>query len=90
MHARQKGPEPSSVYPQKGAMKDVLARCLKITDVQVCTLTSVYIYCSVTAYIHALATYVPSYDQQLLSLYVYKFVNVLITGVYFSQVKNKP
>jgi hypothetical protein len=43
MHARQKEPEPGSVYTQKGAMKDVLARCLKKTYVQVCTLTSVYI-----------------------------------------------
>jgi hypothetical protein len=33
MHAHQKGPEPSSVYTQKGAMKDVLTRCLKKTDV---------------------------------------------------------
>jgi hypothetical protein len=90
MHACQMGPEPGSIYTQKGAMKDVLARCLKKTDVQVCTLTSVYIFCSVTTDICTLATYVPSYDQQLLSLYVYKFVTVLITGVYFLQVKNKP
>jgi hypothetical protein len=48
----------------------------------------VYICCSVTADIHALATYLPSYDQQPLSLYLYKFMTVLITGVYFSQVKN--
>jgi hypothetical protein len=76
MHAFQKGPEPGSVYTQKGAMKDVLARCLKKTDVQVCTLTSVYLlFCNCN--IRALAAYVPSYDQQLLSLYVYKFVTVL-------------
>jgi hypothetical protein len=37
------GAGPSSVHTQKGTMKDVLARCLKKTDVQVCTLTSVYI-----------------------------------------------
>jgi hypothetical protein len=36
----------SSVYTQKGIMKDALARCLKKTDVRVCTLTCVYIYCS--------------------------------------------
>jgi hypothetical protein len=36
------GVGPSSVYTQKGTMKDVLARCLKKTDVQVYTLTSVY------------------------------------------------
>jgi hypothetical protein len=42
----------------------------------------VYIYCSNCRY-RALSTYAPSYDQQLLSLYVYKFVTVLITGVYF-------
>ncbi len=70
-------------------MNDVLARCLKKTDVQVCKLTSVYM-CSVTADIHSLATYAPSYDQHLLSLYVYKFMTILITGVFFSQVKNKP
>ncbi len=39
----KKGPGPGSVYTQKGAMKDVLARYLKKTDVQVCTLTSVCI-----------------------------------------------
>ncbi len=47
-----------SVCGQKGTMKDVFARCLKRADVQVCTLTSVYIlfcYCN----IYALATYVP-------------------------------
>jgi hypothetical protein len=32
---------PNLVYTQKGTMKDVLARCLKKTNVQVCTLTSV-------------------------------------------------
>ena len=70
-------------------MKDVLARCLKKIDVQVCTLTSVYIlFCN--ANICTLATYIPSYDQQLLSVYVYKFMTVLIKGVHFSQVKNKP
>ncbi len=37
------GAGPSSVYIQKGTMKDVLARCLKKTDVQECTLISVYI-----------------------------------------------
>jgi hypothetical protein len=32
------GTEPESVYAQKGTMKDVLARCLKKTEAQVCTL----------------------------------------------------
>jgi hypothetical protein len=36
------GAGPSSVYTQKGTMKDILTRCLKKNDVQVCTLTSVY------------------------------------------------
>ncbi len=75
MHARQKGPGPSSVYTMKGAMKDVLARCLKKTDVQVCTLTSVYILFW-NANICALATYVPSYDQQSLSLFRVQAVSV--------------
>jgi hypothetical protein len=47
----------------------------------------VYIYCSVTVDIRAFARYVPSYDQQSLSLYMYKLVAVIITGVYISQVK---
>jgi hypothetical protein len=43
------GAELSSVYAQKGTMKDVLARCLKKTDVQVCTLSSVHVqFCNVT------------------------------------------
>jgi hypothetical protein len=37
------GAELSSVYAQKGTMKDVLARCLKRTDVQLCTLSRVYV-----------------------------------------------
>ncbi len=41
------GAEPGSVYGQTGTMKDVLARCLKKTNVQVCTLPNVYMYCSV-------------------------------------------
>ncbi len=49
----------SSVNAQKGTMKDVLARCLKKTDVQLCTLTNVYIlFCNANN--HALATYIPS------------------------------
>ncbi len=48
------GAEQGSVYGQKGTIKDVLARCLKKADVQVCTLTSVYIlFCNCN--IHALA-----------------------------------
>jgi hypothetical protein len=69
------GAGPSSVYTQKGAMKDVLARCLKKTDVQVYTLTSVYmLFYNVN--ICALATYVPSYDQQSLSLSHVQVVSV--------------
>jgi hypothetical protein len=56
MHARKKGPEPGSVYNQNEAMKDVLARCHKKTDVQVCTLTITYC-CPVTVKIRAIATY---------------------------------
>jgi hypothetical protein len=47
MHARKKGPELGSVYTQNEAMKDVLARCHKKTDVQVCTLTIMHC-CPVT------------------------------------------
>jgi hypothetical protein len=60
------GAGPSSVYTQKGTMKDVLARFFKKTDVQVCTLSSVYILFS-NANNCTFARYVPSYDQQSLS-----------------------
>jgi hypothetical protein len=73
------GAGPSSVYTQKGTMKDVLARCLKKTDVQVCTLTSVYIlFCNANNC--ALATYLPSYDQQSFSFLCTSCV-CIITGV---------
>ncbi len=39
MHAHKERPEWGSVYAQNKAMKDVFARCLKKTAVQVCTLT---------------------------------------------------
>jgi hypothetical protein len=56
MHARKKGPELGSVYTQNEAMKDVLARCHKKTDVQVCTLTIMHCF-SVTVNTRAIATY---------------------------------
>jgi hypothetical protein len=56
MHARKKGPEPGSVYTQNEAIKDVLARCHKKTDVQICTLTIMHC-CPVTVNIRAVATY---------------------------------
>ncbi len=43
------GAELNSVYAQKGTMKDVFTRCLKKTNVQVCTLFSVYVlFCTAT------------------------------------------
>jgi hypothetical protein len=55
----------SSVYIQKGTMKDVIARCLKKTDVQECTLISVYIlFCNANN------------DQQSLSLSRVQVVSV--------------
>jgi hypothetical protein len=85
MHAHKKGPGPGSVYTQNKAMKDLHTRCLKKTNIQVCTITNVYIL-SLTANIRAIVTYVPFYNQHLLSLYMYKIVAVIIPGVYFSQV----
>ncbi len=49
-----------------------------------------YIYCSVTADVHALATYVPFITSNYCPFTytsLYKFVTVLITGVYFLEVK---
>jgi hypothetical protein len=56
MHAREKGPEPGSVYTQSEAMKNVFARCHTKTAVQVCTLTTVHYY-PINVNIHAIATY---------------------------------
>ncbi len=56
MHVRKKGPEPGSVYTENEAMKDVLARCHKKTDVQVCALTIMHC-CPVTVNIRPIATY---------------------------------
>jgi hypothetical protein len=56
-------------------MKDVLERCLKKTDVQVCTLTTVYILICNANYC-TLATYVPPYDQKSLSLSRVQVVSV--------------
>jgi hypothetical protein len=71
-------------------MKDVLARCHKKTDVQVCTLTIVY-YCLTTVNIHAIATYATFLWSAISNCAcTYKSVAVTLTGVYFLQVKNKP
>jgi hypothetical protein len=67
MHARKKGPEQGSVYTQNEAMKDVLARCHKKTDVQVCTLTIMHC-CPVTVNIHAIATFVANFLQLATSI----------------------
>jgi hypothetical protein len=56
MHACKKGPELGSVYTENEAMKDVLTRCHKKTDVQVCTLTIMHCF-PVTVNIRAIATY---------------------------------
>jgi hypothetical protein len=69
------GAGPSSVYTQKGTMKDVLARCFKKTNVQVCALTSVY-KLSCNANNCTLAADTPSYDQQSLSFSRVQVVSV--------------
>ncbi len=82
------GAEPGSEYGQKGTMKDVHARCLKKTDVQVCTLSNVHIlFRNETS-----ALWLPMYllwPTIIVSSPRTSCV-CIITGVYFSQVKNKP
>jgi hypothetical protein len=51
------GAELGSVNAQKGTMKDAFAMCLKKTDVQVWTFSSVYVYCSVMQIIALATTY---------------------------------
>ncbi len=84
------GAGPGSVCGQKGTMKDVFARCLKRTDVQVCTLT-LCIYRSVIAISTSLLHMYLSFTiNNYLPLACTSFCDCIITGVYFSQVKNKP
>jgi hypothetical protein len=53
MNAHEGRPEWGSVYAQKEAMKDALARCHKKTAIQVCTLT--IIHCRlVSVHIHVM------------------------------------
>jgi hypothetical protein len=82
------GAELSSVYGQKWTMKDVLARCLEKTDVQVCTLSNVYILLRNATFALLLHTYL----LWLTIIVSSPCTNCvcIITGVYFSQVKNKP
>jgi hypothetical protein len=85
------GAGPGSVCGQKGTMKDVFARCLKRADVQVCTLTIVYIlFCNCD--IHALATYVPLLLRSTITvlLHLQIICDCIITGVYFRRLKIKP
>ncbi len=87
MHARKKGPELVSVYTQNQAMKDVLARCHKKNDVQVCTLTIMHC-CPVTVNIRAIATYVAFLRSKIsISVYMYKSMTISLTDVYFRRLK---
>ncbi len=83
------GAELSSLYAQKGTMKDVLARCLKKPMFNYIHYL-VYMYYSVMQ--HSCSCYIRTfYDQQSLSSFLYMLCTVcVITGVYFSPVKNKP
>jgi hypothetical protein len=84
------GAGPGSVCGQKGTMKDVFARCLKRADVQVCTLTFVYLLFR-SSNIHALLhSYLSFMINNYRPLHVLVFCDCIITSVYFSQVKNKP
>jgi hypothetical protein len=89
MHAHKKGPEPGSVYTQNEAIKDILVRCHKKTDVQVCTLTIMHC-CPVTVNIRSIATYATFLLLATSISMQYKGVTVTLTVDYFSQVKNKP
>ncbi len=80
------GTELSSVYAQQGTMKDVLARCLKKTSVQVCTLSCVYIlFCNATLMLllHTYLLWPTTIVSPSCTSCVY-----IITGIYFLQVKN--
>jgi hypothetical protein len=78
MHAYGVRLEWGSVKVQNEAMKDVFARCLEKTAVQVCIII-IYLVVVSVKYLHI----VP------LSLYRRNQCTILI-AVYFSQVKNKP
>jgi hypothetical protein len=78
--------EPGSVCGQKGTMKDIFARCLKRADVQVCTLSCVYINLPCKS---ILATYVPFFVtiNDCHPLARMSFCDCIITGVYFPRLK---
>ncbi len=88
MHARKKGPEPGSVRAQSEAMKDVLARCHEKAAAQVSTLIIMHYY-PITININAMIACASFWYWQpdLASLCT---SNVILMGVYFSQVKKKP
>jgi hypothetical protein len=82
------GVESGSVCGQKGTMKDIFARCLKRADVQVCTLIVYTLFYNANS---SLATYVPFFTaNNHCPLACTRFCDYIITGVYFSQVENKP
>ncbi len=56
IHAHKGRPEWGSVYARNEAMKDIFARCLKKTAVQVCTLITMH-YCHVSTCIICLINF---------------------------------
>jgi hypothetical protein len=99
------GTEPESVYAQKGTIKDVLARYLKKTEAQVCTLfdicallqrdvldpdTSVLAR-KLTFKMYAVhCTYMYTPPPITVNYCLFFHIQVLsVSGVYFLQVKNK-
>jgi hypothetical protein len=95
------GTEPESVYAQKETMQDVLARCLKNTDPSMyidqytCILVKRYStffeqYSLEGKYSRHIVQYVHVFITNNRCPFLCLSCVPIITGVYFSQVKNKP
>ncbi len=83
MHDHEERPEWGSVYVQNEAMKDIFARCLKMTAVQVCTL--------ITMHCRHVSTCMIRLFDYLLPLFLHLGNPICtINWWLFSQVKNKP
>jgi hypothetical protein len=83
MHAQRERPGWDSVQARNEAMKDVFTRCSKKMAVQVCT---VIIICSFSCkFMCSCNMLAIPYVQGNLFIII-----IILIGVYFSQVKNKP
>jgi hypothetical protein len=71
------GTELESVYAQEGTMQDVLARCLKKTEAQVCTSTNIREF-----FVKRYPTFLSSMltGKSIFKIYIAQYVHGIITN----------